>query len=74
MARLGNAVFASDVASPEFCMPISTVKAFVFGDEETAIKSVEAENASEAIYDLSGRRVSKALKGLYIINGKKVVK
>ena len=49
-------------------------KAFVFGDEETAIKSVEAENASEAIYDLSGRRVSKALKGLYIINGKKVVK
>ena len=50
------------------------IKAFVFGDEETAIKSVEAENASEAIYDLSGRRVSKALKGLYIINGKKVVK
>ena len=49
-------------------------KAFVFGDEETAIKPVEAENASEAIYDLSGRRVSKALKGLYIINGKKVVK
>ena len=31
MARLGNAVFASDVASPEFCMPISTVKAFAFG-------------------------------------------
>ena len=53
---------------------VAGIKAFVFGDEETAIKSVEAENASEAIYDLSGRRVSKALKGLYIINGKKLVK
>lgn len=52
----------------------NAARAYVFGDEETAIKSVEAENASEAIYDLSGRRVSKALKGLYIINGKKVVK
>ena len=52
----------------------AAVKAFVFGDEETAIKSVETENASEAIYDLSGRRVSKAVKGLYIINSKKVVK
>ena len=28
---------------------------------------------TEAIYDLSGRRVSKAAKGLYIINGKKVL-
>ena len=28
----------------------------------------------KAIYDLSGRRVSKAVKGIYLINGKKVVK
>ena len=28
---------------------------------------------TEAVYDLSGRRVSKAAKGLYIINGKKVL-
>ena len=26
-----------------------------------------------AIYDLSGRRIEKAKKGLYIINGKKVL-
>lgn len=51
------------------------VKGFAFGaDEETAIESVEAEAANEEIFDLSGRKVSKAVKGLYIINGKKVVK
>ena len=32
---------------------------------------VPQQNA--AIYDLQGRRVLKAQKGLYIINGKKVV-
>lgn len=53
---------------------VAGIKAFVFGDEETAIESVEAETANEEIFDLSGRKVSKAVKGLYIINGKKVVK
>lgn len=48
---------------------------FDFGTE-TAIENIEgAENGSNAvIYDLSGRRVQKAQKGLYIVNGKKVVK
>lgn len=44
-----------------------------FGDTETAIQSVEAENNSKVIYDLQGRRVNKAQKGLYIVNGKKVL-
>ena len=30
-------------------------------------------NAGTNIYDLSGRRVQKATKGVYIVNGKKVV-
>ena len=48
---------------------------FDFGNE-TAIESVEGvENAANAvIYDLSGRRVQKAQKGLYIVNGVKVIK
>ena len=33
--------------------------------------SIDAQ--STFIYDLSGRRVEKAVKGIYIINGKKVV-
>jgi hypothetical protein len=30
-------------------------------------------NATPVIYDLSGRRVEKATKGVYIVNGKKVI-
>ncbi len=41
---------------------------------ETGIVAVEGDLiASDAIYDLSGRRVSKAVKGVYIMNGKKVL-
>ncbi len=41
----------------------------------TAIESIEAATttAEGTIYDLSGRRVQKAKKGIYIINGKKVM-
>ena len=39
------------------------------------MKEVETENTSEekVIYDLSGRRVVNPQKGLYIVNGKKVL-
>ena len=30
-------------------------------------------NAAETIYDLQGRRVAKAVKGIYMLNGKKIV-
>ncbi len=50
------------------------------GDENMpdAINAIEADtdasaNSAKAIYDLSGRRVSKAQKGVYIIDGKKVL-
>ncbi len=43
--------------------------------EETGIVAVEGAEAEAngAIYDLSGRRVAKAVKGVYIMNGKKVL-
>lgn len=47
------------------------------GNAETGINAVEIEEAAPAnaaIYDLSGRRVQSAKSGLYIINGKKVIK
>ncbi len=44
-----------------------------FGGETTGIEGIEAENGTQVIFDLSGRRVQKAQKGLYIINGKKVL-
>ena len=42
------------------------------GDDPTGIESVESQNEA-VIYDLSGRRVQTMTKGLYIVNGRKVV-
>ncbi|MBR2400466.1 MAG: hypothetical protein IKB03_01740 [Tidjanibacter sp.] len=48
---------------------------FDFGTE-TGIESIEGENGNvkAEIYDLAGRRVQNAQKGLYIVNGKKLIK
>ena len=58
-------------------LPVSgtqTVKGMRFNEGTTTrIESLEAEQTHEIeVYDLSGRRVERAGKGLYIINGKKV--
>lgn len=45
--------------------------AFNFDGETTSINTISASTNKQEIYDLSGRRVMKANKGLYIINGKK---
>ena len=43
-------------------------------NDETSINEVKVENA-QVIYDLTGRRVNEITKaGIYIINGKKVIK
>ena len=41
---------------------------------ETAIEQLAGDNESVVIYDLSGRRVEKMDKGIYIVNGKKVIR
>ena len=52
-----------------------SVKALAFPDGTlTSISEIQAADEKAVIYDLSGRRVSKATKGIYIINGKKVIK
>ena len=47
---------------------------FDFGGNETAIESVESVENNAIVYDLAGRRVKAAQKGLYIVNGKVVIK
>lgn len=50
------------------------IKGFSFSDIVDGIKAVEtAETESKAIYNLAGQRVSKMQKGIYIVNGKKVL-
>lgn len=43
-------------------------------DEATGIKAVESVKAENAAFNLRGQRVKNLTKGLYIVNGKKVVK
>lgn len=47
----------------------------VFADEETTgIKNLNVDlNLNNKVFDLQGRRVAQPAKGLYIVNGKKVV-
>ena len=52
------------------------VKGFAIGFGETGLNEVTTDNGQETtvIYDLQGRRVTKATKGIYIVNGKKVLR
>ena len=50
-----------------------------FDDGETATGIIEltntnSTNATNSYYDLQGRKVANPTKGLYIVNGKKIVK
>ena len=45
---------------------------FVF-DDVTAIETVKSEKANNEYYNLAGQRVANPTKGLYIVNGKKVI-
>ena len=57
----------------------STARQFTFigldGESETTgISNMQvANNAADGIYNLSGQRVAQPAKGLYIVNGKKVI-
>ena len=39
---------------------------------ETKVEGIGVKDAAGNVYDLNGRKVSKAQKGVYIVNGKKV--
>ena len=47
---------------------------FDFGGETGILETENGMVKTENCYDLSGRRVEKAQKGVYIVNGKKVLK
>jgi autotransporter-associated beta strand protein len=51
-------------------------KGYLYVRASTAVGVIEADKDSdtEACYDLTGRRIAQPVKGLYVKNGKKVVK
>lgn len=57
--------------------PASSIKAFYLGDGATSINEelrMENEELEGTVYNLAGQRMSKAQKGINIINNKKVIK
>ena len=42
-------------------------------DFDTAIENIESERGEDEIYDLHGRKVTNPQKGIYIMNGKKII-
>ncbi len=75
---------ASVEATPVFCVVLTQalIDTIYFGADQNAIdaykqavgiKGIKAASENAAIYDLSGRKVEKMVKGgIYIVNGKKV--
>ena len=53
------------------------IKGFIFGsnDNGTGINSIEnAQTTDNIIYNVAGQRLSKTMKGINIVNGKKILK
>lgn len=76
-AENGSGNFKVKAGGAVLCVPqTSGVKGFSFdmAKDEDAIKGVEQKTFDTVIYDMQGRKVSKTQKGLYIINGRKMVK
>ena len=58
-------------------VPGSDVKVFTFSDADTGINTIENGQSTmdnAAIYNLAGQRLSKPLRGINIVNGRKTVK
>ena len=72
-----NASFYNNAFKAYLEMPAQQGTAAFYGfdwDGTTAIENVEVENASNVIYDLTGRRVEAiTVPGIYIVNGKKTL-
>ena len=74
-------VNAGTIRAGKALLPASAIPAsareltFVFEDETTGIADVIGKKAdiSNNFFDLQGRKVAQPTKGLYIVNGKKVV-
>ena len=48
-------------------------RSFIGVDDQTGIENVSTTATDQKVFDLQGRRVAQPQKGLYIVNGKKVI-
>lgn len=69
--QLKNGAHKAYLAVPE----VEAAKGYPFGGDATGIEGLninDNDNVNE-VYDLQGRRVVRPAKGIYIVNGKKIV-
>ena len=70
--------YTIDLRNIELVNPADPTNGILISDSNTVVTDIENIEAEEegttVIYDLSGRRVNSLVKGIYIVNGKKVVK
>ena len=75
----GGAAFDYNVANraylavPNIAMGNAPALGFGLDDATTGIQNIERTISDNQYYTLDGRRVAEPTKGIYIINGKKVV-
>ena len=69
--------YTIDLRNIELVNPADPTNGILISDNNTVVTDIENIEAEEEgtveIYDLSGRRVNNLVKGIYIVNGKKVV-
>lgn len=74
----GGAAFTIAAHKAYLVVPTAGVSGYMFNgevdDDLTAIESAVVKSAQGPIYDLQGRRVEKMTRGIYLVDGKKVMK
>lgn len=74
----GGAAFDIAAHKAYLVVPTAGVRGYMFNgevdDDLTAIESAVVKSAQGPIYDLQGRRVEKMTRGIYLVDGKKVMK
>lgn len=69
-----GASFSVPVGKVFLALPAGTeVKSFSDVSDENSIKGIEY-NKTNAIYDIAGRRIGNVQRGIYIVNGRKLVR
>ena len=75
--NVGTTHFLNNAGKAYMVLPAASETVAFYGldwDGTTGIENVEVENASNVIYDLTGRRVEEiTAPGIYIVGGKKVL-
>ena len=81
-----NAFEGSNIKNSNLHVPAATIDSYkakvpwknfekivALTEDETGIENIDAKLENSVVFDLSGRRVQNAQKGIYIKNGKKVL-